>query len=71
MGLLKFIHGKMKIKFEKFWLYKIDKDYMEVLSSRDGQVFYRNVLGYERKPYLGITATIGDVKYRIQLTSAK
>jgi len=61
----------MEVKFERFGFYKIDKEYMKFLNSRDEQVFYRDVKGYEKKPHLGIIAKIGDVKYCIPLTSAK
>jgi hypothetical protein len=61
----------MNIKFEKYGFYKIDKDYLKFLHSRDGQVFYRDTKGYEKKPHLGIITQIGDVRYCIPLTSAK
>jgi len=38
----------MNIKFEKYGFYKIDKDYLKFLHSRDGQVFYRDAKGYEK-----------------------
>ena len=61
----------MRIKFEKYGLYKIDKDYLEFLHSRDSEVFYKNVDGYDKKPHLGIIAQIGNMKYCVPLTSAK
>lgn len=61
----------MQVQFEKFGFYRINRDYLKYLHSKDSQVFYEATKKYEKKPYLGIIVELGDMKYCIPLTSAK
>lgn len=61
----------METQFEKYGFYKIQKDYLKYLNSRDSQVFFENTKEYVRKPYLGLVVGINGMKYCIPLTSAK
>lgn len=61
----------MELQIEKFGFYKIDKEYLKFLHSKDEQVFYEDTKEYERKPHLGIIVGINEMKYCIPLTSAK
>jgi len=61
----------MKTEYKEFGFYRIDIDYVRFLHSKDSQVFYVAAAGYEKKPYLGIIATLGEHSYCIPLSSAK
>lgn len=61
----------MEIQFENYGFYKIEKDYLRYLNSKDSQVFFEDTKEYERKPHLGIVVGINGMKYCIPLTSAK
>lgn len=61
----------MEVQFEKFGLYKIDRDYLRFLNSKDSQVFYEDTNEYEKKPHLGFLVELAGMKYCIPLTSAK
>ena len=60
----------MEIQFENYGFYKIEKDYLRYLNSKDSQVFFEDTKEYERKPHLGIVVGINGMKYCIPLTSA-
>ena len=40
----------MEIQFENYGFYKIEKDYLRYLNSKDSQVFLEDTKEYERKP---------------------
>lgn len=61
----------MEAQFERSGFYKVEKDYLRFLHSKDAQVFYMNTERYERKPHFGIIVGINDMNYCIPLTSAK
>jgi len=39
-------------EFEKYEFYKIDKEYLKFLNSKDSEVFYKEDEAYNRKPHL-------------------
>ncbi|MBF0710471.1 MULTISPECIES: type III toxin-antitoxin system ToxN/AbiQ family toxin [unclassified Gemella] len=51
--------------------YEIDHDYMRYLYGVDSKVYFHETYKKHVKPYVGIIATIDNVKYFIPLTSAK
>ena len=61
----------MELLYKEYGFYKIDKEYLKYLNSKDGQVFYKEEEGYDKKPHLGLIVGIDDCLYCIPLTSAK
>lgn len=61
----------MEVQFKDYGFYKIKREYLKFLHSKDGQVFFEDTDVYERKPHLGIIVGINGINYCIPLTSAK
>ncbi|MDY2698121.1 MAG: type III toxin-antitoxin system ToxN/AbiQ family toxin [Lachnospiraceae bacterium] len=61
----------MEVQFENYGFYKIEREYLRFLNSKDSQFFFEDTEEYEKKPHLGIVVGINGMKYCIPLTSAK
>lgn len=61
----------MKLQYEEYGFYRIDKGYLEHLHNVDDQVFFKDEDNYDRKPHLGLLVGIEGYTYCVPLTSAK
>ncbi len=61
----------MEFLSDKIRFYELDNDYVKYLHMSDSQVYFHDSYSKDIKPYVGIIATINDIRYFIPLTSPK